>query len=91
MGAFGLESSHCSLTHLTEDAFSTDSLLSGVRATTLSMERVIPVLLWVAGMAVAIVAVDILFFRHLLWPRLAANIGIVLLAAAFYFRFHGRL
>jgi hypothetical protein len=35
----------------------------------------------------AIVAVDLLFFRGHPWPRLAANVGIVLLFGAFYFRF----
>jgi hypothetical protein len=38
-------------------------------------------------MVVAIVGVDVLVFRHHFWPRLAANVGIVLLAAAFYFRY----
>jgi hypothetical protein len=38
-------------------------------------------------MAAAIVAVDLLFFRHRFWERLAANIGIVLVFGAFYFRF----
>jgi hypothetical protein len=42
------------------------------------------------GLAVVIVAVDLLFFRDHPWPRLAANVGIALLFAAFYFRFHGR-
>jgi hypothetical protein len=31
--------------------------------------------------------VDILFFKHQLWARLAVNIGIVLVFVAFYFRF----
>jgi hypothetical protein len=34
-----------------------------------------------------VVSVDLMFFRHRFWERLAANIGIVLLFAAFYFRF----
>lgn len=36
------------------------------------------------AMAVTIVCVDILFFRHRFWPRLLANLGIVLVYAAFY-------
>jgi hypothetical protein len=42
-------------------------------------------------MVVAIVGVDVVIFRHQFWPRLSANVGIVLLAAAFYFRYvrHG--
>ncbi|MGH7737693.1 MAG: hypothetical protein ACREMP_07485 [Candidatus Tyrphobacter sp.] len=35
----------------------------------------------------AIVIVDVLFFRNRLWERLMANVGIVLLVAAFYLRF----
>lgn len=34
-----------------------------------------------------VVGVDLLLFRNLLWPRLAANIGIVLVFGAFYLRF----
>ena len=38
-------------------------------------------------MAAIIVAVDIFFFRHHFWERLAVNVGIVLVVVAFYFRF----
>ena len=38
-------------------------------------------------MVVVVVGVDLLFFRHQFWERLAVNIGIVLVFAAFYFRF----
>jgi len=38
-------------------------------------------------MVVTIVAVDVLFFRHRFGERLLANIGIVLVFIAFYFRF----
>jgi hypothetical protein len=34
-----------------------------------------------------IVAVDFLFFRNQFWERLTVNVGIVLVFAAFYFRF----
>ncbi len=34
-----------------------------------------------------VVGVDLLFFRDKAWERLAANVGIVLLFGAFYFRF----
>jgi hypothetical protein len=37
--------------------------------------------------AVVVVGVDVLFFRHHLWDRLIVNIGIVLVFAAFCFRF----
>jgi hypothetical protein len=43
--------------------------------------------LYVVVMAAVIAAVDLLFFRNRLWERLSVNIGIVLVFAAFYFRF----
>lgn len=41
----------------------------------------------VAAIVVVVVGVDIAFFRHRTLERLLANIGIVLLFAAFYLRF----
>jgi len=43
--------------------------------------------LYIVLMAAIIVAVDVLFFRHEFWERLTVNIGIVLIFAAFFFRF----
>jgi hypothetical protein len=43
--------------------------------------------LYVVAMVGVVVAVDIAFFRGHVWERLAANVGIVLVFAAFYFRF----
>ena len=43
--------------------------------------------LYGALMAAVIVAVDVLFFKNRPWERLAVNVGIVLVFAAFYFRF----
>jgi hypothetical protein len=43
--------------------------------------------LYVGLMAVVIVAIDIWFFKNRFWERLAVNAGIVLVFAAFYFRF----
>lgn len=43
--------------------------------------------LYVVAMAAVIVAVDFAFFRNRFWERLTVNIGIVLVFAAFYFRF----
>lgn len=51
------------------------------------MERPAMLVLYVVLMAVVIVIVDVFFFRNRFWERLTANIGIVLLFAAFYFRF----
>jgi hypothetical protein len=43
--------------------------------------------LYVLAMAGVVVAVDVLFFRGHVWERLGANLGIVLVFVAFYFRF----
>jgi hypothetical protein len=43
--------------------------------------------LYVLALVAVVVGADLLFFRHHFWERLAANIGIVLVFAAFYFRF----
>ena len=43
--------------------------------------------LYVIVMAAVVVSVDVLFFRGRFWERLAANVGIVLVFVAFYFRF----
>jgi hypothetical protein len=45
------------------------------------------VVLLVLAMVALIVGVDVLFFRHHFWPRLAMNVGIVLVFGACYFRF----
>lgn len=41
----------------------------------------------VVGMVALIVGVDVLFFREHFWERLMANVGIVLVFAAFALRF----
>jgi len=48
--------------------------------------------LYVLALIAVVVGVDVLFFRHHVWERLLANIGIVLVFTAFYLRFraHGR-
>lgn len=45
------------------------------------------VLLFLLAMVVVIVAVDVFFFRNQFQARLIANVGIVLVALAFYVRF----
>ena len=45
------------------------------------------VTIYVVLMIAVIFVVDLLFFRNRFWERLAANIGIVLLFVAFYWRF----
>ena len=43
--------------------------------------------LYLALMVAVIVGMDLLFFRSHFWERLAANVGVVLIFVAFYFRF----
>lgn len=47
----------------------------------------IALVIYVAALIVAIVGLDIAFFRNRFWERLMANVGLVLLFAAFYLRF----
>jgi hypothetical protein len=51
------------------------------------MTRNMSIVLSIVVMIAVIVSVDLLFFRNLFWERLIANIGIVLVFAAFYLRF----
>jgi type IV secretory pathway VirB2 component (pilin) len=51
------------------------------------MTRNMSVVLYVAVLITVVVGVDMLFFRNQFWERLMANIGIVMVFAAFYFRF----
>ena len=44
-------------------------------------------MLYVLALAAVVVGVDVLFFRHYFWERLAVNVGIVLVFGAFYLRF----
>lgn len=53
------------------------------------MVRQAAIVLYVLAMVALVVGVDILFLRHQLWVRLAVNVGIVLVFAAFYLRFLG--
>jgi hypothetical protein len=43
--------------------------------------------LYAVALAAVVIGVDVLFFRGHFWERLAANVGIVLVFAAFYLRF----
>src|SRR6516165_5426263 len=51
------------------------------------MGRQATIALYVLALVAVVVAVDVLFFRHHFWERLVANVGIVLVFGAFYFRF----
>jgi hypothetical protein len=46
--------------------------------------------LCVVLMVAAIVVIDLFFFRDRFWEPLMVNVGIVLVFAAFYYRFLGR-
>jgi hypothetical protein len=51
------------------------------------MGRQTVLVLYVLSLIAVVVGVDVLFFRHQFWPRLAVNVGIVLVFGAFYVRF----
>ncbi len=51
------------------------------------MGKQVGVVLYVLALVTAVVAVDVLFFRHLFWERLMVNVGIVLVFTAFGLRF----
>lgn len=53
------------------------------------MGRHVTAVLYLVAMVAIIVGVDVGLFRNRFWERLAVNIGIVLVFAAFYFRFRG--
>jgi len=45
------------------------------------------VVLYIVVLIAVVVSVDLLFFKNRFWERLIANIGIVMVFAAFYLRF----
>jgi len=51
------------------------------------MNRQIIAVVYIVAMAAVIIGVDFAFFRNRFWERFMANIGIVLVFAAFYLRF----
>lgn len=51
------------------------------------MKSQVATVLYLLLMAAVIVAVDLLFFKGRMRERLTVNVGIVLIFAAFYFRF----
>ena len=54
------------------------------------MAKRIGVVFYVLALVAVVVSVDILFFRHHFQERLMANVGIVLVFAAFGFQIFGR-
>lgn len=53
----------------------------------IEMTRNTSIVLYVVVLVAVVVSVDLLFFRSRFWERLIANVGIVLVFAAFYLRF----
>lgn len=51
------------------------------------MKENVTLVIFIVLMVTTVVAVDVLFFRHQIWERLIANVGIVLIFIAVYFRF----
>lgn len=51
------------------------------------MGRQAALVLYGVALVAVVVGVDVLFFRNRIWARLMANVGIVLVFAAFYLRF----
>ena len=51
------------------------------------MESKPVIIVYVLVMVAIIVSVDVLFLRHLFWPRLLVNVGIVVVFGAGYFLF----
>ena len=51
------------------------------------MTRNMSVVLYIVVMIAVVVSVDLLFFKNQFWERLTVNIGVILVFAAFYFRF----
>ena len=54
------------------------------------MSRPVIAVLYLTVMIAVIVGLDLVFFKHNGWLRLAVNIGIVLVFVAFYLQFFGR-
>ena len=55
------------------------------------MGRNITVVIYVLALVGVVVGVDVLFFKNHFWARLIANVGIVLVFAAFFLRFQHAL
>ena len=53
------------------------------------MHNPLVIALYLIVMIALIVGVDVAFFRHAFWPRLAINAGVVLVFVAVFFRLGG--
>ena len=48
-------------------------------------------MLYVIALVVVIVGLDVFIFRRHFWARLVVNMGVVMVFAGFYLRFHSAL
>jgi hypothetical protein len=91
--AFGLVRSQPrpSRTTCAADAFSPQATYTAARRGAVAYDdtvgRQATVAAYVLTLIAVVVGMDVLFFRHHFWERLIANVGIVLVFAAFYLRF----
>ena len=51
------------------------------------MSKSLIIVPYIVLLVAVVVGIDLLFFRNRFWERLLANVGIVLVFAAFYLRF----
>jgi hypothetical protein len=61
-----------------------------IRGRLVELSRQVAGVLCAVAMVAVIIGVDFAFFRNRFWERLIVNIGIVLVFAAFYWRFFQR-
>ena len=53
----------------------------------IDMSKSLIIVPYIVLLVAVVVGIDLLFFRNRFWERLLANVGIVLVFAAFYLRF----
>ncbi len=72
---------------LAEGCVGADTSVAKSCSSVTEVGRQVAIALYAVTMATIIVGVDFAFFRNRFWERLTVNIGIVLVFAAFYWRF----
>lgn len=55
------------------------------------MSKSVVTAFYIAAMVIVIIGLDVSIFRNHAWPRLAANVAVVLLVGALWFRYVGRV
>lgn len=64
---------------------------TGIPATVGHVGGRVFLVLYVIALVVVIVGLDVFIFRRHFWARLVVNIGVVMVFAGFYLRFHSAL